>query len=97
MDAQPDGLKFRATIVEEITQHQRDHAKQPELVKVRISVNNDQCEETVTYTEIFHHIKKGENSSSAGMDIKAHSFLATHRTLDPGGASIWSGRMGSRP
>ena len=50
MDAQPDGLKFRATIFEAIPQHQQDHANQPELVKFRIAVNEDQFEEFVTYT-----------------------------------------------
>ena len=48
MDAQPDGQKLRATMVEATTQHQQDHANQPELVKFRISVNDDQYEEIVT-------------------------------------------------
>ena len=64
MDAQPDGQQFRATIVEAITQYQQVHANQPELEKFRISVNDDQYEETGTYTESLHHIEKGENNSA---------------------------------
>ena len=86
MDAQPDGQKFRAIIAEAITQHQQDHAKQPELVKFRISVNDDQCKETVTY------ILKGKNNS-AESSWRLHKIVghegplisSDHHTLDPSG------------
>ena len=66
--------------------------------KDRVSVNDEQYEETVTYNEI----EKGENNSaeygfSILLDMKVHYIPATHRTLDPGGTSIWSGKIGSRP
>ena len=64
MDAQPEGQKFRASIVEVITQHQQEHANQPELVNFRIYVKDDQHEETVTYNGILPHIEKGENNSA---------------------------------
>ena len=64
MNAQPDGQQFRVTIAKAITQHQHDHANQPELVEFRIPVNDDQCEETMTYYEILYHIDKEENNSA---------------------------------
>ena len=100
MDAQPDGQTFRAAIVEGITPHQQDYAKQPELVKFRISVNNEQYEATVTYNKILLHIEKEENNSAESAwrfrEIVGNEG-PRHRTLDPGRTSKWSGRMGSRP
>ena len=70
MDAQPDGQKFRATIVEAITQHQQDHSNQPELVRFRISVNEDQFKEVLTFHEIPHHIEKGAWDADPKMKLQ---------------------------
>lgn len=49
LDAQPDGPQFRFTVVEAITQHQQDHAQQPEHVKIRIPDNINPYKETATH------------------------------------------------
>ena len=67
MDTQLDGQQFRATIVEAITQHPHDYAKQPELVKFWTSVNVDGYEKTVTYNEILHQIEKGKSNSAVSL------------------------------
>ena len=56
LDQQEDGQKFRARIVEAINAHEDKVQKNPELLKFRCSINNDQYEEIMAYNDIVHHI-----------------------------------------
>ena len=58
MDTQEDGQKFRARIVECITKHESDVRRSDEHVQFRISVNEDEYEEIITYNELMDFIQK---------------------------------------
>jgi hypothetical protein len=60
MDTIEDGTKHRARIVEMIEDHQHSTLNSKEHVKFRLSVNNDQYEEIMSYGEILTHINKDE-------------------------------------
>ena len=60
MEQQEDGTKHRARIVELIEDHQYAHKNSKEHTRFRLSVNNDQYEETMTYGEVLAHINKDE-------------------------------------
>ena len=66
MDTQEDGQKFRARIVECITKHESDVRRSDDHVQLRISVNEDEYEEIITYNELMDFIQKNaENDEVA--------------------------------
>ena len=62
MDKQEDGTQHRARIHELVEGHERDLDKHPERVKFKVSINNDQYEELLTYQQVLDHILKDENT-----------------------------------
>jgi hypothetical protein len=64
MDTQEDGLRFRAHIVECISDHESNVRRLDDHVKFRISVNEDEYEETITYNELLDFIKKNRENDT---------------------------------
>ena len=64
MDAQDDGQRHRARIVECIEDHQTGMRRSDDHHKFRISVNDDQHEEVITYNELMDFIQKNEENDS---------------------------------
>jgi hypothetical protein len=62
MNEQEDGQRFRARIVEAIEQHENEHAKESELQQFRVSVNEDQYQEILSYNNILNFIEQKENN-----------------------------------
>ena len=62
MDEQEDGQKFRARIVEAINQHDEKVKNNPELLKFKCSINNDEFEEILSYNDIVHGIYTDQES-----------------------------------
>ena len=61
LDEQEDGSRFRATIVEAIDKMNDELNAQPERIRFRVSINDDQFEELMTYQQILDHIEKDES------------------------------------
>jgi hypothetical protein len=64
MDTQEDGQRFRARIVECIYDHESNVCRSDDHVKFRISVNEDEYEETITYNELLDFIKKNQENDA---------------------------------
>jgi hypothetical protein len=64
MDTQEDGQRFRARIVECISDHESNIRCSDDHVKFRISVNEDKYEETITYNELLDFIKKNQENDA---------------------------------
>jgi hypothetical protein len=64
MDPQDDGQRFRARIVDLVEDHQSMVRKSDHHHKFRISVNDDQYEEVITYNELINFIQKNEENDS---------------------------------
>ena len=62
LDANEDGEKFRAKIIEAIDIHDNDLKNNPEHMKYRCNINDDAYEEILSYNEILHHIEKDDNT-----------------------------------
>ena len=62
LDKQEDEQRFRARIIEAINAHEDDVKNNPELLKFKCSVNNDEFEEILAYNDIIHHIYVDESS-----------------------------------
>ena len=56
LDQQEDGQRFRARIVEAVNAHEDDVQNNPDLLKFRCSINNDQYYEIMAYNDILHHM-----------------------------------------
>ena len=59
---QEDGQKPHARMTEAIEEHLGDIENNKERVKFRISMNNDQFEDILTYQQVLDHISKDETS-----------------------------------
>jgi hypothetical protein len=57
MDKQEDGLQFRGHIVELLEDHASKLEDNPTRIKFRISVNEDQAEEIITYNKMLEYIR----------------------------------------
>ena len=57
MKPEEDGQRFCAKVVEAIIEDENQLANQPEWVKFRCSVNDEQYDEIVTYNDILNHIE----------------------------------------
>jgi hypothetical protein len=64
MDTQEDGQRFCARIVECISDHESNVRHSDNHVKFRISVNEDEYEETITYNELMDFIKKNQENDA---------------------------------
>jgi hypothetical protein len=64
MDTQEDGQRFRAHIVECISDHESNVRRSDDHVKFRISVNEDEYEETIAYNELLDFIEKNQENDA---------------------------------
>ena len=64
LDSQEDGQRFRARIVQCIKDHESDVRTSKEHNKFRISVNDDEYEDVITYNELMDFIQKNEENDS---------------------------------
>ena len=62
MNKQEDGQQHRARIAELVEGHELDIEQHPERVKFKVSMNNDQYEELLTYQQVLDHILKDEDT-----------------------------------
>jgi hypothetical protein len=64
MDTQEDGQRFHARIVECISDHKSNICHSDDHVKFRISVNEDEYKEIITYNELMDFIKKNQENDA---------------------------------
>jgi hypothetical protein len=64
MDTQEDGQRFCARIVECISDHESNVRRSDDHVKFRISVNEDEYKETITYNELLDFIEKNQENDA---------------------------------
>ena len=64
MDTQEDGQRFRAHIVECISDHESNVRRSDDHVKFRISINEDEYEEIITYNELMDFIEKNQENDA---------------------------------
>jgi hypothetical protein len=64
MDTQEDGQRFRACIVECISNHESNIRRSDDHVKFWISVNEDEYEEIITYNEVMDFIEKNQENDA---------------------------------
>jgi hypothetical protein len=64
MDTQEDGQRFRARIVECISDHESNVCRSDDHVKFRISINEDEYEEIITYNELLDFIEKNQENDA---------------------------------
>jgi hypothetical protein len=64
MDTEEDGQRFRARIVECISDHESNVCRSDDHVNFRISVNEDEYEEIITYNELMDFIKKNQENDA---------------------------------
>ena len=62
MEEQEDGQKFRARIVEAMNSHEDEVIRNPDLLKFKCSINNDQYEEVMAYNDIVQRIYAYQDS-----------------------------------
>jgi hypothetical protein len=63
-DTQEDGQRFHARIVECISDHESNVRCSDDHVKFRISVNEDEYEEIITYNELMDFIEKNQGNDA---------------------------------
>jgi hypothetical protein len=64
MDTQEDGQRFHARIVKCISDHGSNVCRSDDHVKLRISVNEDEYEEIITYNELMDFIEKNQENDA---------------------------------
>jgi hypothetical protein len=64
MDTQEDGQRFRACIIECISDHESNIRCSDDHVKFQISINEDEYEEIITYNELMDFIKKNQENDA---------------------------------
>jgi hypothetical protein len=64
MDTQEDGQRFCARIIECISDHESNVCHSDNHVKFRISVNEDEYEEIITYNELMAFIEKNQENDA---------------------------------
>jgi hypothetical protein len=101
MDTQEDGQRFRACIVKCISDHESNVRRSDNHVKFRISVNQDEYKEIITYNELMDFIEKNQdNDAMCGNSdvfwvIKVLSDGMTRTTMAQG-SMCWSNRRMGR-
>ena len=85
MEERDDGQRFRARIVEAIEQYDRDFAANEDVHKFRVSINDDEYEELLSYDQVLQYITSRENDE--GEIIWKFRRITAHegplRTTDP--------------
>jgi hypothetical protein len=64
MDTQEDGQRFRASIVECISNHESNVCRSDDHVNFWISVNEDEYKEIITYNELMDFIEKNQENDA---------------------------------
>jgi hypothetical protein len=64
MDTQEDGQRFHAHIVKCISDHESNVCRSDDHVKFRISVNEDEYKEIITYNELMDFIEKNQEKNA---------------------------------
>jgi hypothetical protein len=64
MDTQEDGQRFRAHIVEGISDHKSNICRSDNHVKFRISINEDEYKEIITYNKLMDFIEKNQENNA---------------------------------
>jgi hypothetical protein len=64
MDTQEDGQRFCAHIVECISDHKSNVHCSDDHVKFRVSVNEDEYKEIITYNELMDFIEKNQENDA---------------------------------
>jgi hypothetical protein len=64
MDTQEDGQRLRACIIECISNHEANVCHSDDHVKFRISVNEDEYKEIITYNELMDFIDKNQENDA---------------------------------
>ena len=84
MDKQEDEQKFRAKLVETINAHDKKVHNNPEFLRFKCFIINDQYEEILAYNDIVHHLYLDQESDNLWKfkDITAHegSLCQTDKT-----------------
>ena len=86
-----NGERFRAKILEAINENEAKCANNPDMIKFRCSVNNDEYEEIVTYNQILEHLEQDQEAEGVWKfkDITGHQ--GPLRQGDPGyNGSSWN-------
>jgi hypothetical protein len=63
-NTQEDGQRFRTRIVECISDHESNVRRSDNHVKFRISINEDEYEEIITYNELLDYIEKNQENDA---------------------------------
>ena len=63
LDPNENGEIHRARIVELLNDHETNVKENPTMLKFRLSVNNDQAEEVITYNKLLDYISKDDENS----------------------------------
>ena len=80
MNKQEDGQQFRGRIVQLIEDHESSVKDNPTRIKFRVSVNNDQSEEIITYNKMLEYISKDEETDTVW---KFQRIVSHHGPLQP--------------
>jgi hypothetical protein len=64
LDTQEDGQRFRACIVECISDHESNVRRSDDDVKFRISVNEDEYKDIITYNKLMDFIEKNQENDA---------------------------------
>ena len=64
IDPQENGEIHRARIVEMLDDHENNVNENPTLKKFRLSINNDQAEEVITYNRLLEYISRDEENET---------------------------------
>ena len=62
MDKQEDGQRFRARIVQALEEHDDKLENNADRIKFKVSINNDEYEEILTYNQVLDHIQRDEDT-----------------------------------
>jgi hypothetical protein len=62
MDKQSDGQRPRATITQLLEDHESKLEENPTRIKFKLSLNNDQKEDIITYNKMLEYITKDKES-----------------------------------
>jgi hypothetical protein len=83
MDKQSAGQKPRGTLVQMIEDHESSLEENPPRIKFRVSLNNDQQEEIITYNKMLEYITKDEESDTTWKfrRIVSHKTQGSQHTL----------------
>ena len=62
MDKQDDGQRYRARIAQIVEDFEGQVEKEPDRMKFKVSINNDEFEDLLSYQQVIDHITKDETS-----------------------------------